>query len=256
LRAAPRAPRRVSGASRGAGPGHSARPASEGAGAIALGLGALASLTRHRLFDRLIAGRTWIAFVAFALIGIVTLQLGLLKLNGGIGRALEHEALLQRENAALSIEDSELAGSGQVRSRAAHIGMEIAPLGGLVFLAARPGADPGRAATVLATPGQSATNPEAGSTAATTSAESGSAPSASAESGSPGSASEPSAAGVPAATSRPSEATSGSSPEASARPAAPASTPSSAEAPPASGLARAGGGEAAAGGTSASPSGG
>jgi hypothetical protein len=270
LRAAPRAPRRASGAARGASPSHSARPAAEDAGAIGIRLaGALASLSRHRLLDRLIGGRTWIAFVAFALIGIVTLQLGLLKLNGGIGRALEHEALLQRENAALGIEDSELAGGGQVQSRAARIGMELAPLGGLVFLAARPDADPTRAATVLATSGQPAAgSSEAGvATGASASAESGSAPSASAESASTapassgsassGSASESSAAGAPAATSRPSEAASSSSPEASARPVPGASTPSGAEAPPASGPARAGGGEAASGGgTNASPSGG
>ena len=270
LRAAPRVPRRASGAARGARPGHSAHPAADDAGAIGLGLaGALASLSRHRLLDRLISGRAWIAFVAFALIGIVTLQLGLLKLNGGIGRALEHEALLQRQNAALSIEDSELAGGGEVQSRAARIGMELAPLGGLVFLAARPDADPTRAATALATSGQPAagSSEAGGATAASASTESGGAPSTSSESAgtglssigsaSSGSASESSAAGAPAATSHPSEAASGSSPEASARPAPGASTPSSAEAPPASGPARAGGGEAASGGgTSASPSGG
>ena len=270
LRAAPRVPRRASGAARGARPGHSAHPAADDAGAIGLGLaGALASLSRHRLLDRLISGRAWIAFVAFALIGIVTLQLGLLKLNGGIGRALEHEALLQRQNAALSIEDSELEGGGQVQSRAARIGMELAPLGGLVFLAARPDADPTRAATALATSGQPAagSSEAGGATAASASAESGSAPSASSESASTGpastrsassgSASDSPAAGAPAGASRPSEAASSSSPEASARPAAGGGTPSSAGAPAASGPSGAGGGEAASGGgASASPSGG
>jgi hypothetical protein len=263
-------PRRVSGPARGAGPVPPARPAGGDAGAIALGLaGALASLSRHRLLDRLISGRAWIAFVAFALIGIVTMQLGLLKLNGGIGRALEHEALLQRENAALSIENSELTAGGPVQSRAARIGMELAPLQGLVFLAARPGADATRAATALATSGQSAagTSEAGGATAASAPSESGSAPSAPSESGSAGSASTGSAgessaagapaAGAPAATSGPSEGASRSSPEASARPTPRASTPSGAEAPAASGPQGAGGGEAAAGGgTGASPSGG
>jgi hypothetical protein len=280
LRAAPRTPRRVSGAARGARAGQPARRAADGAGAIAPGAaGALASLSPHRLLDRLIGGRTWIAFVAFALIGIVTMQLGLLKLNGGIGRALEHEALLQRENAALSIEDSELAGGGQVQSRAAHLGMELAPLGGLVFLAARPGSDPTRAATALATSGQfaAASSEAGGANAASASAASGNAPSPSSESGSAGSAnagsasagsasagpasagsaSESPAAGAPAGASRPSEAASSSSPEASARPAAGGGTPSSAGAPAASGPSGAGGGEAASGGgTGASASGG
>lgn len=264
LRATPRAPRRVSGGARGARQGYWARSTAEGARAVALRLaGARASLSRHRLLDRLIGGRTWIAFVAFALIGIVTMQLGLLKLNGGIGRALEHQALLQRENAALSIEDSELAGGAPVQSRAARIGMELAPLRGLVFLAVRPGVDPARAATALATSGPSAagTSEAAGATAATASSESGSAPSASSESGSAasasaGSASESSAAGAPTATSRPSEAASSSSPEASESPAPGASTPSGAEVPAASGSPGAGGETASGGGTSASASGG
>jgi len=80
-------------------PSTPARPARSrrvaGDAGLALGLiSALEGLAQHRLLDRLIRGRTWIGIVAFALIGIVTLQLGLLKLNGGIGRALEHEALL------------------------------------------------------------------------------------------------------------------------------------------------------------------
>ena len=50
-----------------------------------------------RLLDRLIRSRVWIALVAFALIGIVGMQLWMLKLNGGIGRAIEHESYLQRK---------------------------------------------------------------------------------------------------------------------------------------------------------------
>ncbi len=75
-----------------------------------------------RCSTALIRGRAWIGLVAFALIGIVTLQLGLLQLNSGIGRALEREARLQRENAALSIENSELASGeqGRVAGRAAR----------------------------------------------------------------------------------------------------------------------------------------
>lgn len=80
----------------------------------------------------------WIALIAFALIGIVTLQLGLLKLNGDIGRALVQEALVRRENATLSIENSELASSDSVEARAAHIDMEFAPSGALRFLDGRP----------------------------------------------------------------------------------------------------------------------
>ena len=121
---------------------------------LAVGLlGALGRLSRRRA----LGGRPWIALVAFALIGIVTLQLGLLKLNAGIGRALEHEAVLQRENAALSIENSELAASDRVTSRAIGLGMELIPSGALRFLAARPQADPARAVAALSTPARVST---------------------------------------------------------------------------------------------------
>jgi cell division protein FtsL len=105
-------------------------------------------LSRQRL-DRLIRGRSWIALVAFALIGIVVLQLLVLKLNANIGRELAREGSLQRENAALSIEGSELAAGSRVESRAASLGMELVPISSLRFLTARPRVDAGRAAAAL-----------------------------------------------------------------------------------------------------------
>jgi hypothetical protein len=147
-------PRRVSGPARrgderrGIGD-RPARRRSEGKDGIALGvLAGIERLGRRRS----LGGRTWIALVAFALIGIVTLQLGLLKLNAGIGRALEHEALLQRENAALSIEDSELAASDRVISQAVKLGMETVPTRALRFLSVRPRVDPARSRAALSTP--------------------------------------------------------------------------------------------------------
>jgi hypothetical protein len=110
---------------------------------------ALRRLASHRLLDRLIRGRIWIALITFALIGIVTLQLGLLKLNAGIGRALEREVVLQRENATLSIENSELAAGDRVQSGAARLGMEAAPSRALRFLTPRPKLDAGRGASAL-----------------------------------------------------------------------------------------------------------
>ena len=165
LRTAP-GPRRVSGPARRALPRRPVqRPARAEAG-LALGLLALLrGLARHRLLDRLIAGRAWIALVAFALIGIVTLQLGLLKLNTGIGRSLEREALLQRENAELSIEDSELAAGDRIESGATRLGMELVPVGALRFLAVRSGVDVARAAASLSTPVQASSTGAAEATA-------------------------------------------------------------------------------------------
>jgi cell division protein FtsL len=138
-------------------------------------LSALESLAQHRLLDRLIRGRVWIGLVAFALIGIVTLQLGLLKLNGGIGRALEHEALLQRENAALSIENSELAAGTRVEQNAAKLGMAFVPAGSLRFLSASGHGDVGKAAAALASAAHAAAEAREASAAeaASSSAEAG-----------------------------------------------------------------------------------
>jgi hypothetical protein len=129
-----RTPRRVSGPAR--------RPAREAAAGsltlpatgIAVGaLEALAGLSQHRLLDRLIRGRAWIGLVAFALIGIVAMQLWVLKLNAGIGRAVEHESWLQRDNSRLGIEISEISSGDLVEQAATEKGMVIVPPGALHF---------------------------------------------------------------------------------------------------------------------------
>jgi cell division protein FtsL len=151
-RTAPARPRRISGPlpSR---PAARPRTPSRSDGGIALGLlGLLDGLARHRLLDRLIRGRISIALVAFALIGIVTLQLGLLKLNSSIGHTLQRESLLQRENAALSIENSELAAGERVEAHATQSGMALVPVGAVRFLTARPRLDAGRGAAALKAP--------------------------------------------------------------------------------------------------------
>jgi len=154
---APRSPRRVSGpATRAGAPASVPRRAGagvalprQGQGLLLGALSALEALAQHRLLDRLIRGRVWIGLVAFALIGIVTLQLGLLELNGGIGRALEREAALQRENTALSIENSQRAAGTHVESGAAGLGMSFVPVGELRFLTVSPHADQAKAAAAL-----------------------------------------------------------------------------------------------------------
>jgi cell division protein FtsL len=140
----------------------------------------------------------WIAIVAFALIGIVALQLGLLKLNGGIGRAIEREALLQRQNAALSIENSELAAGPRVEALAAQLGMAFASPSQLRFLDSHPRADTARAAATLAAAARTAAQPtsEAGASGAvaTESSPSGTSEASSQSSASASSASESSEA--------------------------------------------------------------
>jgi hypothetical protein len=144
---APRRPRRVSGPSRR--PRRVAERASLPERGLALDILRAAKGLPHARLDRLIRGRSWIALIAFALIGIVALQLMLLKLNAGIGRSLELESSLQRQNAALSIESSEMAAGNRVETRAAALGMELVPVGSLRFLAANPRVEAARAASAL-----------------------------------------------------------------------------------------------------------
>lgn len=154
-RVAPRNPRRISGPARAPArrPPRPLQPPAEAERGLALGLAQkLSGISRHEALDRLIRSRAWIGLIAFALIGIVTLQLLLLTLNAHIGRALAHETQLQRENAALSIESSEMAAGERIESQAAHLGMELVPEGALRFLRVDPRADIGRAAGALITP--------------------------------------------------------------------------------------------------------
>jgi hypothetical protein len=242
-RTAPARPRRVSGPAR---TGTAARPAQlpSQAGGIALGvLGALDGLARHRLLDRVLRGRISIALVAFALIGIVTLQLGLLKLNSSIGHTLERQSLLQRQNAALSIENSELTAGDRVESRAAQIGMQLVPVGSLRFLSARPPGDAGRAAAALRqAPAQApgGESSQAGAGASVTAAGSGAPASEAEQSASAASGSSPS-----------SESSSAPGGEATRPSGEPSSPPTSSPAPARSAPAA---GESAPGGSSGSGS--
>lgn len=102
----------------------------------------------------------WIAVLAVGLIGIVTAQLVVLRLNTSIARALARAATLQRENAALAILDSE-AGSGErIEAQAARLGMHAVPPGELRFMpAARRGAAVAAAQALRSTSASSATSP-------------------------------------------------------------------------------------------------
>jgi cell division protein FtsL len=160
-----RAPARAPGTAR---PKPSSRPQTGQNGLILGLLGLLETVSSHRMLDRLIRGRMWIGIVAFALIGIVTLQLGLLKLNSSIGHSLEKEGTLQRENAALSIENSELAGGDRVESQAERLGMRLVAVGALQFLSSHATSDVPHAAAALKTPVKA---PEASSEASSSSTE-------------------------------------------------------------------------------------
>ena len=127
----------------------------QGAPGIALrAVDAFDGISSNAVLDRLIRGRVWIGLLAFALIGIVAMQLLVLEFNTGIGRTLGHIAQLQRQNAQLGIEDSTYSAESRVAPLAAAAGMTLAPAGTVHFVAASK-ADVTRAATALSTAVQS-----------------------------------------------------------------------------------------------------
>ena len=62
----------------------------------------IAALPDHRLVDRLVRGRVWIPLIGFLLIGIVFMQVSMLKLNAGIGNNVEKSSTLERIQQAAS----------------------------------------------------------------------------------------------------------------------------------------------------------
>lgn len=93
------------------------------------------ALPDHRLLDRLIGGRIWIVLVCTLLVGLVTLQLSLLKLNAGIGAAVERSAQLEERNAALRVANSRLTDSERIVELGSRMGLVMPPQGSPRFRA-------------------------------------------------------------------------------------------------------------------------
>jgi hypothetical protein len=127
---APRLPRRVSGPARkpSAGKPPAARPRAAARPADPLALRLLRrgqALADSRLLDRLVRGRLWIPLVAIALVGVVFMQVSMLRLNAGIGRDVEAIGSLQRDNAVLRADVSRMESGERVQSVAHDLGMVV-----------------------------------------------------------------------------------------------------------------------------------
>jgi cell division protein FtsL len=138
--AAPRAPRRKSG------PARSRRipAASAHGGAVAVPTPFGRRVARRavrvgdaRLLDRLVRGRAWIAIVAVGLLGIVFMQVSMLRLNAGISRAVTAAETLQRQNSTLRADISELDSGERIQNTAAGLGMVMPEAGKVHYLDAR-----------------------------------------------------------------------------------------------------------------------
>jgi hypothetical protein len=94
-----------------------------GGAALAKGVAGVAlDVSSSRLMDRLVRSRGWIVIVAFGLIGIVAMQVSMLKLNAGIGRAVETVSTLERSNATMRGEVSRLSSGDRIQSLASARG--------------------------------------------------------------------------------------------------------------------------------------
>lgn len=169
---APRPQRRVSGPVRRpvrpvAVPGPARRTTDRTLGARALAW--LRTLPDHRLLDRLIGGRIWIVLLGGLLVGIVTMQLTLLRWNAGIGHAVERSSQLEQSNAALRLSISELSDTNRILGEAAQMGYVMPPQGSPRFLTAS-ATDAAKALTTMRVPDPNAAATAAAELAASTQA--------------------------------------------------------------------------------------
>jgi cell division protein FtsL len=203
-----------------------ARPAAPARGTSGtIGARALAFVRRlpdHSLTDRLVRGRAWIPVLGVLLVGIVALQVSILRLNASMGRAIEQSTTLQTKNGELRAQVASLGSVARIERIASAMGMAMATPAQISFLS--PGAGGARAraianmtaptsaalgvAQAAASTAATATTGAASTAATTTSATSTSGTSAPPTTGSP--VSTPPTASTPAAGTYP--ATGGTAP--------------------------------------------
>lgn len=128
-----------------------ARRAREAPGLALRAIGAVNAASQSSLLDRLIRSRMWIGVLAFSLIGIVAMQVFVMKLNTEVGRTLAHEAALQRQITVARIEGSQESAGDLVEPAAAAAGMTVAAPGSVHFVSSIP-SDMSAATLALSTP--------------------------------------------------------------------------------------------------------
>jgi hypothetical protein len=135
-RGAPAVPRRVSGPTNGR-VRVAPRP-QQGLAAGARALGLVRSLPDHSLVDRLVRGRAWIPVLGVLLVGIVAMQVEILKVGTSLGRSLDRTASLQSQNESLQAGVAGLDDYQQIERLATGMGMVMPSPSLLTFVAANP----------------------------------------------------------------------------------------------------------------------
>ena len=88
--------------------------------------------------------------------GIVAMQVSLLKLNSGISRAVETSATLERQNSGMEASIARLASGERIRAAADKRGMVTPAAGDVHYLRVRPGDDARRAVRRMRSPSDAA----------------------------------------------------------------------------------------------------
>src|SRR3954468_1355135 len=131
--AAPRRPRRVPGPARPA--SRTARPRPADPFALRA-VGRVIACADSRFLRRLIDRRLWVPLVAAGLMGIVFMQVSMLKLNAGIGRAVQSASTLERQNQSLRADISGMEAGSRIDSVARDLGMVVPADGSTAYVAA------------------------------------------------------------------------------------------------------------------------
>jgi hypothetical protein len=96
--------------------------------------GPIGRLLDAPVLDRLIRGRIWIALIAFALLGIVAMQVAILRLGASIGHSVDQIAALQAANQAAETAIAQDEPGRNVAGEARALGMVYPPAGNIVYL--------------------------------------------------------------------------------------------------------------------------
>jgi hypothetical protein len=109
-------------------------------------------LPEHTLLDRIVRGRAWIPLLGVLLVGIVAMQVEILKLGAGMGRWIHRSTTLQTRNEALQGSVAGLMDDQRIERLAAKMGMVMPDPTALSFLSAQPAGDAARAAANVHAP--------------------------------------------------------------------------------------------------------
>ena len=115
--------------------------------------GVALDVSGSRMMDRVVRGRVWIGVIAFSLIGLVAMQVSMLKLNAGIGRAAQTVTTLERSNSALRSQITSLSAGDRIQRVATASGLVMPAPGDVAYLrAGNLGEDAARAARRMRPP--------------------------------------------------------------------------------------------------------